>query len=140
MLILLNMPKSLFPPLTTLAAHDMIALSHRRDAIRPFRESPIMPKTKENAQMTENASNAPQLPDAPLSPKMLAIAFNTDAKTIRRFLRNLLDSGNHPGKGNRWAIDPNALELLKSEFDAFTARRAQIISIDMIRSSDSNDA
>lgn len=100
-----------------------------------------MPNTPKNTEITPNTEETPQMPETnAITPKMLAIAFNSDPKTIRRFLRNLLDSENHPGKGNRWAIDANAIETLKPLFDAFIARRAQIISIDMIRSSAENDA
>lgn len=44
---------------------------------------------------------------AKLSPKELADRLETDPKTVRRFLRQVIPPSQHPAKGRTWRIDPD---------------------------------
>lgn len=63
-----------------------------------------------------------------MTPKEIAIEFDTDAKTIRKFLRSLTDD--RAGKGGRWEIDADDLDELRTRFADFTARRTIRFTID----------
>lgn len=54
----------------------------------------------------------------------LATELNTDARTARKFLRNVTDADSQPGKGGRWAIEKAAVRSLKSKFSKFQAEQA----------------
>ena len=52
----------------------------------------------------------------------LAALFNTDTKTLRRFLRSNLEPSSLPGKGGRYNIPTDSLEALKTRFNAKGSR------------------
>lgn len=58
---------------------------------------------------------------ATLTPKEIAVKFDTDARTVRKFLRS---EGTRVGKGHRHAIDSKSLKSLAKRFDAWNAARA----------------
>lgn len=62
-----------------------------------------------------------------LTAKELAIELNTDAKTVRKFLRSLTDD--RAGKGGRWAIAADDLPALRDRFAAFNSRRTVTLTI-----------
>ena len=62
-----------------------------------------------------------------MTPKELANEFDTDPRTIRKFLRSL--TTDRAGKGGRWEIDPADLDALRTRFDAFNARRTTTLTI-----------
>jgi hypothetical protein len=53
----------------------------------------------------------------------VAEKFDTDSKTLRRFLR-AKHSDEKPGQGGRWSIDAKKLPALKKEFDAWVKAEA----------------
>lgn len=76
--------------------------------------------------------------EMPLTPNDLAERFNTDSKTIRRFLRSLVERDERPGKGHRWTIDATdaTLEILRNRFDTWSNRSARVISLDDLELTD----
>lgn len=62
-----------------------------------------------------------------VTPAELALAFGTDAKTMRRFLRNVTQA--KAGKGGRWAIDAALVPELKERWDNRSAASATIDSL-----------
>lgn len=63
-----------------------------------------------------------------LNPKELAIALDSDARTVRKFLRSNESgiAGNAPGKGGRWAIEAKLVRSLKGKFAKWdAAQRAE---------------
>lgn len=62
-----------------------------------------------------------------MTPKELAAELDTDAKTVRKFLRSL--TADRAGKGGRWAIDRDDLDALKVRFAAFNSRRTTTLTI-----------
>jgi len=65
-----------------------------------------------------------------LTPKELAVRFNTDPRTLRKFLRSEDGKGMRVGKGQRWAIEAREAKSLKRRFDAWDARRTQNATTD----------
>jgi transposase-like protein len=59
------------------------------------------------------------------TPKEIAQIFQTDPKTLRKFLRkDARDQGiETPGKGSRWAIEARKVKALQKRFDAWNAAR-----------------
>lgn len=55
---------------------------------------------------------------ATLTPKELAKELDTDARTVRKFLRSKASglSADAPGKGGRWAIEAKKVRGLRSKF------------------------
>ena len=51
----------------------------------------------------------------------LATTLDTDARTTRKFLRNITPKEAQPGKGSRWAIEKRDIRSLRSKFAKFTA-------------------
>lgn len=72
---------------------------------------------------------ASQLKGKPMNmtPKELAIELDTDAKTVRKFLRSLTTE--RAGKGGRWVIDADDLDTLKDRFAAYNSRRSTVLTI-----------
>lgn len=63
-----------------------------------------------------------------LNPKELAEKFETDARTVRKFLRHdARENGlETPGKGSRWEIEAKTVRTLQKRFNAWNeARQAQ---------------
>lgn len=58
---------------------------------------------------------------ATLTAKELAVECNTDARTVRKFLRSHLDET--PGKGSRYAIERRQVKSLKKAFQAWDEKR-----------------
>lgn len=57
---------------------------------------------------------------ATLTPKEIAVKFESDARTVRKFIRQ--DTGK-VGKGHRHAIDSKSLKSMQKRFDAWNAAR-----------------
>jgi hypothetical protein len=51
----------------------------------------------------------------------LATELGTDARTTRKFLRNITDADAQPGKGGRWQIEKREVRSLKSKFGKYAA-------------------
>lgn len=60
-----------------------------------------------------------------LSAKEVAKEFGTDARTFRKFMRNILEKEDQPGQGNRYAIDEKDLKKLKKRFDEWQAPKTK---------------
>jgi hypothetical protein len=62
-----------------------------------------------------------------LTPKEIAVEFQTDPKTLRKFLRSITPKDDQPGKGSRWSVPANAKSLtkLRSQFDAWEIKRKE---------------
>lgn len=60
-----------------------------------------------------------------LTPKEVAQALDTDAKTVRKFLRSRSSgiADQAPGKGGRWAIEAKKVRSLKSRFSKWDEAR-----------------
>lgn len=67
-----------------------------------------------------------------LTPADLAERFNSDPKTIRRFLRSLIPADNRPGKGRRWVLsdDKKTMDALHARFTAWSNKATKVISLD----------
>lgn len=59
-----------------------------------------------------------------LTPKEIALNWDTDARTVRKFLRSPNGTGK-VGQGNRHAIDSTKVKSLKKSFDAWMAAKAE---------------
>lgn len=71
----------------------------------------------------------------------LAAAFDTDARTTRKFLRATTPTDQHPGKGGRWEIEANKATINKmtkafKEWD--DARRAARAEVDEVEEVDTD--
>lgn len=60
-----------------------------------------------------------------LTPKEIAQNWDTDGRSVRKFLRSITPKDEQPGKGARWAVEAKSLRSLKKEFDAWVARKAE---------------
>lgn len=58
---------------------------------------------------------------ATLTPKEIAVKFDSDPRTVRKFLRS---EGTRVGKGNRHAVESKSLKSLQKRFDAWIAAKA----------------
>lgn len=58
-----------------------------------------------------------------LTPKELALKFETDARTVRKFLRSDAGLDAKVGKGQRWAIEAKQVRSLKARFEKWDAAR-----------------
>lgn len=83
-----------------------------------------MAKTKTTAPEVETEV-APAA--ATVTPAELALAFGTDPKTMRRFLRTTTQA--KAGKGGRWAIDAALVPELKTRWDARSSASATITEL-----------
>lgn len=73
--------------------------------------------TSTNAIDDRNEPEGEKMPKM-LTPKEIAAAIDTDARTLRKFLRSI-DSVESPGKGGRYAIDARRVNSLKKQFNAW---------------------
>lgn len=64
---------------------------------------------------------------ATVTPAELALAFGTDPKTMRRFLRNVTQA--KAGKGGRWAIDASLVPELRERWDNRNAASATVTEL-----------
>ena len=62
-----------------------------------------------------------------VTPAELALAFGTDPKTMRRFLRNVTQA--KAGKGGRWAIDSALVPELKERWESRNAASATVAEL-----------
>lgn len=53
----------------------------------------------------------------------LATELETDARTIRKFLRSVTPKENQPGKGARWNIEKKNLRTLRKQYADWDAAR-----------------
>ena len=58
-----------------------------------------------------------------LSPAELAVELESDARTVRKFLRSITPKENQPGKGSRWSIEKRQLRTLRKQFTEWDAAR-----------------
>lgn len=56
------------------------------------------------------------------TPKEIALKFDTDARTVRKFLRSEVGT---VGKGQRWAIEAKDMRSLKSKFTKWATAAAE---------------
>jgi hypothetical protein len=56
-----------------------------------------------------------------LTPAEIATEFDTDARTVRKFLRSVTPKDAQPGKGSRWAIEKKQLRSLRSQYGKWVA-------------------
>lgn len=77
-----------------------------------------MSKTKTQPEAIEVEVTEVKQPST-VTPAELALAFGTDPKTMRRFLRNVTQA--KAGKGGRWAIDAALIPELKARWDSRNA-------------------
>jgi hypothetical protein len=77
---------------------------------------------------TDKGGDDPQNGDimATRTPKEIAVEWDTDAKSLRKFLRSdaKVNGTETPGKGKRYAIEAKSLRSLKVRFDAWVAAKA----------------
>ena len=59
-----------------------------------------------------------------LTPTDLATEFETDARTIRKFLRTVTPKDDQPGKGHRWGIEKRQVRSLRKQFTDWSAALA----------------
>lgn len=60
-----------------------------------------------------------------MTPADLAVEFETDARTVRKFLRSITPKENQPGKGSRWNIEKKQLRSLRSQYAKFEKAQAE---------------
>ena len=62
-----------------------------------------------------------------ITPKELAVQLDTDARTVRKFLRSdaKANGTETPGKGSRWEIEARSVRSLQKRFNAWNAARAE---------------
>ena len=60
-----------------------------------------------------------------LTPADLAAEFDTDARTVRKFLRSVTPKDDQPGKGSRWNIEKKQLRSLRSQYTKWVAAQAK---------------
>lgn len=77
---------------------------------------------------TEAVAEAAPAPAAKITPKEFAEKVGSDPKTVRRFLRKLMGE-NTPGKGQRWAIEANAVDDLAKRFASYSDRTARVVTV-----------
>lgn len=58
-----------------------------------------------------------------ITPKELAQALDTDARTVRKFLRSEQGMNAKVGKGQRWAIEAKQVRSLKAKFSKWDEAR-----------------
>lgn len=57
------------------------------------------------------------------TPKEFALQVDSDARTVRKFLRDITPKDEHPGKGSRWAIENKSIRSLKTKFSKWDEER-----------------
>lgn len=70
-----------------------------------------------------------------ITAKELATRLDTDARTVRKFLRSDAAAGNAegtPGKGSRYAIEAKQVASLKKRFNAWNAARTAKVEVDEV--------
>lgn len=62
---------------------------------------------------------------ATITPKELAQELNTDARTVRKFLRSMAKENrtDTPGKGSRWSIERKEIRSLRTKFTKWDEAR-----------------
>jgi hypothetical protein len=65
-----------------------------------------------------------------ITPKVLAERLETDAKTVRKFLRSDASgvAADAPGKGGRWSIDSGQVRTMRKAFAKWNADRLAAIA------------
>jgi len=71
--------------------------------------------------MAKTKTKEVEVKESPLSAKEAAAAIGTDARTLRKFLRS---RSGLIGQGNRWEIDPDEVDELKEQFEAWGKGKA----------------
>lgn len=64
-----------------------------------------------------------------LNPKEIAAKYETDARTVRKFLRATLPD-EAPGKGSRWMLEARRVNSLKRQFNDWNDARTADSDID----------
>lgn len=60
-----------------------------------------------------------------LTPTDLAAEFETDSRTVRKFLRSVTPKDKQPGKGHRWGIEKRQLRSLRKQYTDWSASLAK---------------
>jgi hypothetical protein len=60
--------------------------------------------------------------------KEIAQEFETDPRTLRKFLRDTLPKDEQPGKGSRYAIEGKQVRSLRSKFNKWTEEKAAAVA------------
>jgi hypothetical protein len=60
-----------------------------------------------------------------MTPADLATELESDARTIRKFLRSVTAKEDQPGKGSRWMIEKKQLRSLRSQYAKWVAAQAK---------------
>lgn len=60
---------------------------------------------------------------ATTTPKEFALQVESDARTVRKFLRDVTPKDEHPGKGSRWAIENRRVRSLAKKFQKWDEER-----------------
>lgn len=63
-----------------------------------------------------------------LSAKEVAREFGVDARTFRKFMREILPREEQPGQGNRYNIEQKELKKLRKKFDEWHKPKTQVSS------------
>lgn len=71
-----------------------------------------------------------------LTPKELAQRFDSDARTVRKFLRSEIGT---VGKGQRWAIEAKQVRSLKAKFAKWDDARKTNDTPDEVETDESTD-
>lgn len=60
-----------------------------------------------------------------MTPAELAGKFNSDGRTVRKFLRSITPKDEQPGKGSRWSIagDKRSVSKLQKQFADWNAKQ-----------------
>ena len=63
-----------------------------------------------------------------LTPKELAVEFDSDPRTVRKFLRACARAAEveTPGKGSRWSIEARDVRKLRKGFESWIATRTPV--------------
>ena len=59
------------------------------------------------------------------TPADLAEKFDTDARTVRKYLSSMTPKQNQPGKGSRWGSEEKKLSALRSQYVKWVAAQEE---------------
>lgn len=72
--------------------------------------------------------------------KEIATDFETDPRTLRKFLRDTLPKDEQPGKGSRYAIEAKQVRTLKKQFMTWVEARTPKENEDEVEVEETEDA
>lgn len=74
-----------------------------------------------------------------LTPAELAVELESDARTVRKFLRSITAKENQPGKGSRWSIEKKQLRTLRKQYKEWDEARTPAVDETPEPDSDTTD-